>query len=374
MRRRKIPPDEVIVNYEAKLAAGGTGSGSGRGRGSGSGSGGGPGGYRPGQNVICKVMKPEPGGYSVIIVKNNFWGYLPSNARHNVGDDVLATFVCFDKNRMLLCERFTHGKGDLVERNYGVDWESILNESQENESEVIAAPPEPREKKELECAIDLIMPPIKADTLKVLRVQDYYDVDWLITQWEGGMHTGCIKTSSANLSSNSAMLLYKGRAVGCIHCKSNSEAKSTEAALNAMLADLDAPDTVVTIYDLPDEITIAMSALFLGYPVERHDDYSAKEYLDYICSWLKQKNGTATLAISDSQNSNTCLCFIYEGNVVGAFDVKRQSFQEGRALVEEFIENDPEAILEVSIIPSDMYNRAKCFGFSLSMSRIRSAH
>ncbi len=62
------------------------------------------GGYKPGQNVIAKIAKPESGGYAVIIVKDNLPGYLPSNARHQVGDDVLATYVCFDKNRVLLSE------------------------------------------------------------------------------------------------------------------------------------------------------------------------------------------------------------------------------------------------------------------------------
>jgi hypothetical protein len=40
-------------------------------------------GYKPGQNVICKVMRAEPGGYSVLVVKDNLPGYLPSNALHN---------------------------------------------------------------------------------------------------------------------------------------------------------------------------------------------------------------------------------------------------------------------------------------------------
>lgn len=126
MRRRKGPPAEIVVYRALKTAAGGSGSGSG---------GGSAGGYRPGQNVIAKIAKPEIGGYSVIIVKDNLPGYLPSNARHYVGDDVLATFVCFDKNRVLLSERFTHGKGDLVKKNYGgTNWEEQLDGLSESES------------------------------------------------------------------------------------------------------------------------------------------------------------------------------------------------------------------------------------------------
>jgi hypothetical protein len=68
----------------------------------------------PGDNLICKIVRSEEGGYEVFIEKFNWPGYLPSNAKHAVGDEVLGTFVCVDKQRMLISERFTHGKGDLV--------------------------------------------------------------------------------------------------------------------------------------------------------------------------------------------------------------------------------------------------------------------
>lgn len=510
-------------------------------------------GYKPGQNVIAKIAKPEPGGYSVIIVKDNLPGYLPSNARHNVGDDVLATFVCIDKNRMLLSERFTHGKGDLVKKDYGVNWEEQLEkdnnyitapqeavqpdqyttmqpqpdpygqqysdygtQSSENQQysnqtaqdpygaaqdsfgaqqqppqqqqqpqqqhyvsdwgpppgmenqqlgqngqqqqpqqqqpqgqpsqfgnqgqyatgplptqqstppsnqymtgplpaqpvqmqqqfqpEEFLAPmgaapapqpnlPQPQQQSnqyltgaqpsqryadgvptrrfQLRRAIDLIMPPIEADTLRTMRIGDY-DVEWLITQLEGGMQTGCVKAACESRLSRAAMLLYRGRAVGCIYgCKSDPTTKPTEESLQAMLSDLESPDTVVTIYDLPEEITLAMSSLFLGYPVERHDDYSAKEYLDYICNWLGQKNGTATLAISLTQDRGTCLGYIYKGEFSGAFYVEDQAYRADRAFVDEMLGNDPRAALEVSILPPEMHASAVRFGFSLSMARTR---
>jgi len=68
----------------------------------------------PGENLVCKIVKPEQGGYEVFISKFNWKGYLPSDALHHPGDEVLGTFVCVDKQRMLLSERFTHGKGDIL--------------------------------------------------------------------------------------------------------------------------------------------------------------------------------------------------------------------------------------------------------------------
>ncbi|MCA9801873.1 MAG: hypothetical protein KC777_07790 [Cyanobacteria bacterium HKST-UBA02] len=407
-------------------------------------------GYKPGQNVICKILKAEPGGYAVTIPKDDLPGFLPSTSHHNVGAEVLAQFVCVDRNRMLLSERFTAGSGNQqnVPRS-SINWEEQLEEldnvystgkhqslasakaqqgppqhqqDQYNTGGQQPAAPQhqqdqyntgaqqpyqqqqpyqdpqqyqqpqpysgpqrtveeqafetyaanvPARKFQLRRAIDLIMPPIDEDSLKTLRIGDY-DVEWLITDLEGGMRTGCVKATCESRLSRAAMLLYRGRAVGCIYgSKADPNTKATPESLNLMLQDLESPDTVVSLYDLPEEVTLAMSSLFLGYPVTRKDDYTAREYMDYICDWFKQEQGTATLAISLSNNRGTCLGYIYKGEFVGAFYVEDQMFRRDKEFVYELLHSDNTAGLEVSILPPEMTSSSVRFGYSLSMSRTR---
>lgn len=357
-------------------------------------------GYKPGQNVICKIMKPEPGGYAVIIPKHNLPGYLPTDVHHNIGDEVLAQYVCIDKDRMLLSERFTAGQHTEKNANK-VNWLAHLEEGYDPASEAAAAaagsasaPQEaqavqelseeeqafavyaqaqqvPAQRFQLRRAIDLIMPPLDPSSVKTIVIGDY-DVEWLITDLEGGMRTGCVKCNSESRLSRSAMLLYKGRAVGCIYgCKSDPNTKPTEEAVNSLLADLEAPDTVVTLYDLPEDVTLSMSALFLGYPVERNDSYEALNYLGYICDWFAKEGGTATLAMTLSDGRGTCLGYVYRGQYIGSFYVEDQEFHPERAFVEQLLASDPNAQLEVSILPPEMHSSAIRFGFSLSMARAR---
>ncbi|MGD9683311.1 MAG: hypothetical protein AB7W16_19255 [Candidatus Obscuribacterales bacterium] len=427
-------------------------------------------GYKPGQNVICKIVKAEPGGYAVTIPKDDLPGFLPSTSHHNVGAEVLAQFVCVDRNRMLLSERFTAGSGNQqnVPRS-SINWEEQLEEldnvystgkhqslaSAKAQQQPPGQPPDqyqnqdqyntgghqqgdqqqyntgaqqqyntgaqqqyntgaqqpyrpqdpqnyqdpqqyqqpqpysgpqrtveeqafetyaanvPARKFQLRRAIDLIMPPIDEDSLKTLRIGDY-DVEWLITDLEGGMRTGCVKATCESRLSRAAMLLYRGRAVGCIYgSKADPNTKATPESLNLMLQDLESPDTVVSLYDLPEEVTLAMSSLFLGYPVTRKDDYTAREYMDYICDWFKQEQGTATLAISLSNNRGTCLGYIYKGEFVGAFYVEDQMFRRDKEFVYELLHSDNTAGLEVSILPPEMTSSSVRFGYSLSMSRTR---
>jgi hypothetical protein len=64
-------------------------------------------GYKAGQNVACRVVGPEPGGYSVLIPKDNLPGFLPTDAKLKPGEEVLAQFVCVSNNRVLLSARLS---------------------------------------------------------------------------------------------------------------------------------------------------------------------------------------------------------------------------------------------------------------------------
>jgi hypothetical protein len=225
----------------------------------------------------------------------------------------------------------------------------------------------------LKRATEMILPPLQVESENKFKIADY-DLEWLITDLEGGMRTGCVKAASEERLSRSAMLLYRGRAVGCIYgCKSMPETQPTEQSLQLMLSDLELPETSVRMYDLPESVTLAMSALFLGYPVQRNDEYDAMSYMDYICNWFESKSNTACLAITLNSSSATCLGFIHKGQFCGAFYVEDQKYTTDISFVHDLLRNDPKAGIEASILPPEMTSSAVRFGFSLSMARQRNS-
>jgi hypothetical protein len=337
-------------------------------------------GYKAGQNVVCKVVKAEPGGYAVHIPKDNLPGFLPTEAKLKDGEEVLAQFVCVHNNRVLLSARM-HGSniqsqsGRYTQSQSSQNWEAHLSGSNpaapvQDEQDAafrVWAHDRPTSFK-LRRAIDLILPAIASDDITNVRIGDE-DLEWLITTLEGGMRTGCVKAFCEPRKSRSAVLLYRGRAVGCIYGnKAVREPQPTEASLQMMLMDLIEPDTSVVIYDLPEEVTLAMSALFLGYPVERNDDLDARSYIEYIGSWLNQREQTACLAISPT-SGGTCLAFVHKGKFCGSFYVEDQKFSNDAKLVFDLIATDPQAAVGVSILPPELTSASVRFGYSLSMAK-----
>jgi len=230
----------------------------------------------------------------------------------------------------------------------------------------------PTKRFRLRRAIDLVMPPVdqeSLESLKSFKIADY-DMEWLITDLEGGMRTGCIKATSEQKLSRSAALLYKGRAVGCIYgCKANPEAKPTEESLSAMLSDLEAPDAVVTLYDLPEDAALSMSALFLGYPVDNNPEMTSREYCDFVMKWFGEHNSTACLAVTVAQTKSTYLVFVHKGKFGGAFFVEEQQFTRDPASIISMFNQHPDAKIEASVLSADTLNSGMRFGYSLSMAR-----
>lgn len=72
-------------------------------------------GFKPGQILQCRIVQAVPGGFDVLTVQGGLRGYLPTYAKHKVGDEVLAKFVCLYRDKLLLSERFIDWSTHLVD-------------------------------------------------------------------------------------------------------------------------------------------------------------------------------------------------------------------------------------------------------------------
>lgn len=375
---RRPPRPKIIKYQDPKTASGGGGSKGGGGGGSrnGGSGGGNDGGFRAGQNLLVRVVNPEPGGYAVLLVNYNLPGFLPTQTLLHSGEEILAQFVCVHNHRILLTARFSNNVSKLA-ATPNVRWEEFsipfiqaiqLKQEASAEAAFGVWTSVPR-KLHYKRATDLILPPIDENSRKEFKLDDDDDLEWLITELEGGKRTGCVKATSQPRQSRSAMLLFQGRVVGCIHSsKLTPDTQPTEQSLKRMLDDLETSETVIEVYDVAENVILAMSALFLGYPVQRNDDYDARKYMDYICSWFESKSQTACLAITQPSFAATCLGFMHKGEFIGAFNIESQEFNTDKVFVYDLLRKDSRSNVEASLLPTEMTSSAVRFGFSLSMA------
>ena len=325
-----------------------------------------PYGFKAGQSVVCKVLAKEHGGYAVIFPKVNGRGFLPTEAKLKIGEEILAQYVCFHNGRVLMSARISGtsiAPSKRQEPTYS-DLATKWREANGQESTVVKFG-----SLRMKRATDLIMPPIDNRQHNKMRIAQADDLLWLITDLEGGSRTGCIKASCPELKSRSALLLFKGRAVGCVYGnKALKKSHPTESSLQLMLSDCKLPGAEMEMYALPDEVTLAMAALFIGYPVERSDDLDAETYFEYISSWFLQKASIACVSFTLPSTQSTMLALICYGKYFGTYHVDDCEFSPNLQYLISKLRKNRDAKAEAFILSPELTSASVRLGFSLSMN------
>ena len=70
---------------------------------------------KSGVTVTCEILGKVRGGYAVMAYFQEFpglHGYMPSNVRHNIGEEILAIFIRVDRenHKVIIADRFSGHK------------------------------------------------------------------------------------------------------------------------------------------------------------------------------------------------------------------------------------------------------------------------
>lgn len=314
---------------------------------------------KAGQSVLCRVEAPEPGGYTATILTYELEAFLPSRDELEVGQTVPATFVCMTGDRALMTFAYMIGTTERVQ--FGLP-------SEQETAFAVWADSYPRNFR-LRRAVDIIMPSITGKLNHSVRCGDY-DIKRLLTDLETSELTGCIKASSSEILSRSAALLYKGRVVGCIYGrKPQPQTQVLEQSLKAMLEDLSLKSTEMQVYELPDEVVISMSALFLGVPIgagQTADAGDSKNYIEVLMPSLESKQETACVMVSTNEKPSRCLGFVYLGHTFGSYSIVDQKFDTSFDPLVKLCSNSDDAQINAYLLPKEMTSASVVYGYSLT--------
>ncbi|MDZ4832340.1 MAG: hypothetical protein SGJ27_00930 [Candidatus Melainabacteria bacterium] len=314
---------------------------------------------KAGASVICRVEAPEPGGYTATILSYELEAFLPSREELEIGQTVPATFVCMTGDRALMTFAYMIGTTERVQ--FGLP-------SEQETAFAVWADSYPRNFR-LRRAVDIIMPSITGKLNHSVKCGDY-DINRLLADLEASELTGCIKAESAEVLSRSAALLYKGRVVGCIYGrKPQPQTQVLEQSLKAMLADLALQTTDMQVYELPDEVVISMSALFLGVPIgagQTGDAGDSKQYIHELMPSLHSKQETACVMVSTTDRPSRCLGFVHQGKTYGSYSIVDQKFDSSFDMLVNMCTESVDAQINAYLLPKEMTSKSVVYGYSLT--------
>jgi hypothetical protein len=327
--------------------------------------------YRPGQSVMCKVESIEPGGYNALVIGSGLppladppeddvenhhvlKAFLPSTEPLKIGQTVPATFVCMHNNRALMTFAFMLGTTERIQ---------LSTDSDQDNAFAIWVDSYPTSQR-LRRAIDLIMPAVSGKLYRELNCSTA-DSSKLLSELELANFTGCVKARSEEQKSRSAMLLYEGRVAGAIYGRKDAqETFAVEKAIKLIKGDIAGVDTFLQVYELPAEIVLAMSALFLGCPLAKDDSKVMLDYLDTTLVSIALTGETGCLTYS-KDSSPDILVFINKGQPFGGYKIAAQEYVESSESLLSEIRKSEKGSIEAHILPEHLLSEAMTFGYKL---------
>lgn len=173
-------------------------------------------------------------------------------------------------------------------------------------------------------AIGLLPLPESRDQHKIARSEALRYKQLLLTI-EARQSSCCLRIIATNRKARSAILIYKGRVIGCLHgSKDIGQQIFGEEAHRQAMDDLAHPENIVDAYLLNDEIVLAAASLFHGHVLKISPAVPAAQSYASAIQNLVSSNSVGCVVISNQESCAVCMVYVFAGRIVGVY-----SFADG---------------------------------------------
>lgn len=146
----------------------------------------------------------------------------------------------------------------------------------------------------------------------------------LLVSIEARQSTCCLRVISEHEKSRSAILVFRGRVLGCIYgSKDQGHQIFGQEAHSLAMADLAKPDNIVDTYLLSEELVLAGGALFHGEPIDPPmPRMSSEEAFEAAATHLMHTNSPGCIVVNSQENEAVCMVYIFRGHIIGVYSFK----------------------------------------------------
>lgn len=190
----------------------------------------------------------------------------------------------------------------------------------------------------------------------------------LLISLEGNQRTGCLRIISPKRKSRSAILIYKGRVVGCLYgCKKMDYTCLQEDAHKAALADLAQPGNILDAYELPEELVLAAASLFNGDVMNIDTRLSSHEMFEQALHAIAESRLPGCIVINTMDEEMVCMIYVFDGKIIGVFSAKDGWVKPTYEVAVSYLKNAHKSTkVMASYLPVQNQQQAQSLGFSLT--------
>jgi hypothetical protein len=168
-------------------------------------------------------------------------------------------------------------------------------------------------------AISLLpIPPLESEH-EITRSEDF-KYQQVLLNIEARQTTCCLRIISSSIKSRSAILIFRGRVIGCMY--GNKKLKHQlfgEHAHQKAMDDLAQPKNIVDLYELSEEVVLAAASLFHGSVMKVEPDVPVIQLYQQAVEDMIASNSVGCVVLSDSEGLAKCLVYLFAGKIAGVF-------------------------------------------------------
>lgn len=142
----------------------------------------------------------------------------------------------------------------------------------------------------------------------------------LLVSLEGSERTGCLKITSPYARSRSAILLFRGRVVGCVYGRKHMRGQYLhQDAHKCALSDLASPGNTLDAYELPEDLVLAAASLFYGETLDLNFGQAVENIFDNALSSLMRSGMPGCVVVNTYSEETICIVYVAKGRIVGVY-------------------------------------------------------
>ena len=193
-----------------------------------------------------------------------------------------------------------------------------------------------------------------------LRLQNY------LLSIESRKISCCIRVFSESKKSRSALLIYRGRLIGCIYGSRGMEGPLFwKPAFEKIMDDLLAPGNLVDSYRLSDEMVLASASLFHGGLNAVFNGVPALQIYPKCANMTMTNKRTGAIVCKGNGDSAACVTYFYQGRIIGVYSFVDGWLTNTLTAALNCIEQVADAELWLSVLPVEV-DRAESLTESLT--------
>lgn len=190
----------------------------------------------------------------------------------------------------------------------------------------------------------------------------------LLVTLEGNKRTGVVKVVNPKRRSRAAILMYRGRVIGCVYGRKGLDGQVMQGdAHNATLADLATTGNLVDAYQLSEEIVLASASLFHGDVLEVPKTGDAISQFQAALSEISKTQKPGCIVVNSSDSEMKSMVYVSKGQIQGVFCAQKGWVEPTAESAHKIIRNAKQAVeISASILCIENVETVDSMSFSLS--------